>query len=211
MGIASQPARYGELLTLAGSQDHAVATSARDELVALALASMTRQAHRAIRGFRRVRRWCETEDIVQEAALRLHRALITVVPESPQAFLGLAAVQVRRELLDLARRFGGRGSLMRHLDTNAFEADGQVIERTALALDDAEVDLDRWVVFHEVAASLPEASRQIFDMVWYLEASQEDIAATLQCSTRTVRRRWEEAKRIFQERFHEVFSESVSS
>jgi DNA-directed RNA polymerase specialized sigma24 family protein len=38
-------------------------------------------------------------------------------------------------------------------------------------------------------------------MVWYLGASQAEIAELLGCSERTVRRRWEAARDHFQSRF----------
>jgi RNA polymerase sigma factor (sigma-70 family) len=57
------------------------------------------------------------------------------------------------------------------------------------------------VRFHEVAATLQAEERTVFEMVWYLGASQAEIAELLGCSERTVRRRWEAARDHFQSRF----------
>ena len=77
--------------------------SARDELIAIACERMRGIAHRMLRSFPTVRRWDETDDVVQNAAMRLVRALNQITPRDPRGFIGLAAVQIRRELLDLAR------------------------------------------------------------------------------------------------------------
>lgn len=189
--------RYGELLDRIDAADAAVAKMARDQMVGLTRDHMVQTARRMLRSFRRVKRWCDTDDVVQEAAIRLRRALDAVLPTSSRALLGLAAIQVRRELLDLAKRHGRDTSLLNHLDSNVRRIEGREIERTASAEAPEDDDMDRWVAFHEVAASLPEEERQVFDMVWYLGASQDDVAKTLGCSSRTVRRRWDSAKALF--------------
>jgi DNA-directed RNA polymerase specialized sigma24 family protein len=60
-----------------------------------------------LRRFPGVARWEETGDILQGATMRLLRSLETLSPNSVAEFLGLAALQMRRELLDLARRHEG--------------------------------------------------------------------------------------------------------
>jgi len=54
-----------------------------------------------------VGRWVEVEDVLQGSLMRLLRALESVQPTSTRAFFGLAAEQMRRELLDLGRHFHG--------------------------------------------------------------------------------------------------------
>lgn len=196
MDDSSASDRYGPLLPLLASPDAGQRKRARDDLVGLVEGRMRTMAHRMLRGFAGVRRWDETDDIVQGAALRLHRALADVVPASPAGFLGLVAVQVRRELLDLARRYAGPESFASHHDTNVIAHDGQASEHTTLAPAPA-ADLDRWTRFHELASSLPPEEQDVFHLVWYIGASQAEIAALLDCSERTVRRRWDLAKQRF--------------
>jgi hypothetical protein len=57
--------------------------------------------------FPTVRRWADTGDVLQSALVRLLGALKQVDVPSTRAFFGLAAEQMRRELLDLARHFHG--------------------------------------------------------------------------------------------------------
>src|ERR1035438_9653172 len=54
-----------------------------------------------------LRRWEQTDDVFQNAMLRLHRALAEVKPESVRHFFNLAAVMIRRTLLDLAKHHMG--------------------------------------------------------------------------------------------------------
>lgn len=196
MDDASASDRYAPLLPLLASADPGRRDRARADLVGLVEGRMRTMAHRMLRGFAGVRRWDETDDVVQGAALRLHRALADVVPDSPAGFLGLVAVQVRRELLDLARRYAGPESFASHHDTNAIAYDGRTNQHTDLAQSPA-TDLDRWTQFHELAATLPGEEQDVFHLVWYIGASQAEIASLLGCSERTVRRRWDLAKQRF--------------
>ena len=186
-------------LVAAGSPEPDKARRAREELVALAANRVRSLAHRMLAGSGRVRRWEETDDIVQNALLRLHRALAAVIPNDGQHFLRLTALQVRRELVDLARRHGRDESTAANHETNSI-SDTEATQRVDVVADgshDAVERMERWSRFHEVASSLPADQREIFDMVWYLGMTQEQIAAALDSSPRTIRRRWDETKKRF--------------
>lgn len=171
---------------------------ARDELIAIASGRMRGLAHRMLRAFPKVRRWGETDDVVQNAAWRLYRALGDVVPADIRGFMGLMAVQVRRELLDLAKKHAGAESYAANHETNYQRIDGEVRAKVDDAEDagDAPERLLRWTHLHEAAARLPDEERELFNLVWYLGLKQEDAASVLGCSVRTVKRRWDEAKRL---------------
>src|SRR5262245_52572469 len=81
--------------------------AARDELLRGYYARLERLARQMLRAYPRVRRWEETGDVLNPALLRLLRALEDVRPESTRAFLGLAALQIRRELLNLYQHYYG--------------------------------------------------------------------------------------------------------
>ena len=55
-----------------------------------------------LRDYPALRRWVETGDVLQSSLVRLMRALETLKVESPRHFLALSALQIRRELIDLA-------------------------------------------------------------------------------------------------------------
>jgi RNA polymerase sigma-70 factor (ECF subfamily) len=149
-----------------------------------------------IRRFPAVRRWDDTDDVFQNAALRLHRALGQVPIDSTRSLMALAATQLHRELIDLARRHAGPQSQAANHASDALPlgaAGGsgmQHVDRVA----DADAALDRWSRFHEAIAGLPDDQREIFHLVWYVGADQRTIAAILGCSPRTVKYRWREAR-----------------
>ncbi len=172
--------------------------AAREELIAWASERMRAIAHRMLRTFPAVRRWDETDDVAQNAALRLDRALRQIVPQDARGLLGLAATQVRRELLDLAKKHRGPESYGANHETNYQRLDGEMrakIDDASQSLDSAE-KLERWTLLHTTAETLPEEEREVFHMCWYLGLKQEEIARLLDCSTRTVKRRWESAKEL---------------
>ena len=153
--------------------------TARDDLIVFACDRMQGMAQRMLRRFPKVRRWDETGDIVQNAAIRLYKTLGTITPRSPRGFLGLAAVHIRRELLDLARKHAGPESYAANHDTN--------------------YQLVRWARLHESADRLPDEEKELFHLVWYLGTKQEEAARMLDCSVRTVKRRWESVKQLLAE------------
>lgn len=184
-----------EQLSAAGADTRRVA---RDEVVSAAIDHMRSMAHRMIRGFPKVRRWDETDDVVQGASLRLVRALDKIVLSDPRHLLGLVAVQVRRELLDLARRYGGAESFARHHETNVAFINGQQVLQTDHASDPTSASaeqVDSWGEFHAAAGALEKEEQELFNLIWYLGLSRDQVARTLGCSARTVARRWDIVKR----------------
>src|SRR5258708_8752397 len=69
---------------------------------------LTILTRRMLGDFQRLRRWVETDDVLQSALVRLLGALRSVRPQTPRDFFSLASLQIRRELIDLARHFYGR-------------------------------------------------------------------------------------------------------
>ncbi|MBM4022386.1 MAG: sigma-70 family RNA polymerase sigma factor [Planctomycetes bacterium] len=173
--------------------------AARDRIIELSSRRLRLLAHRMLARFPVVRRWDDTDDVFQNAALRLHRALADVRPESPRGIMALAATQLHRELIDLARRHAGPMSFAANHVTNV-PAAGQPSGGGAdvpAAVDHAATpaeSLDRWTLFHEAIAALPGELREVFHLVWYLGADQRSIARLLECSERTVKSRWREAR-----------------
>lgn len=173
-------------------------SSARGQLLAIACDQMGRIARRMLPAFPIVRRWDQTDDVVQNAAMRLCRALDDVQPGNVREFIGLAALQIRRELLDLAKKHGRAGAMAANHETNCRHLDGEPVMKVdhvacPTAGDDA---LARWTRLHEAAESLPDDERELFHLAWYLGVSQAEASRLLGCSIRTVKRRWESAKTL---------------
>lgn len=170
--------------------------AARDELIGGACERLTRLARKMLRADGRLRRWEETDDVLQTSLLRLHRALGSTVPGSPREFFRLAALQIRRELIDLARHYYGPEGAAAHHDTQAPQHHSDPDQNAAPEPADHTLEpgqLARWTEFHAQIDALPEDERDVFDLVWYQGLTHADAAALLQVSTKTVQRRWQAA------------------
>src|SRR5262249_34889477 len=89
--------------------------AARDELLNAAGARLTKLARKMLRADARLRRWEETDDVLQTALMRLLQALRTVTPATPREFFRLSARQIRLPLIDLARHhYGPQGAAAHH-------------------------------------------------------------------------------------------------
>jgi RNA polymerase sigma factor (sigma-70 family) len=177
--------------------------SARDTIIEIVAGRLRTLAHRMLARFPNVRRWDDTDDVFQNAALRLHRSLGQMHLVDPRSVMAVAATELHRELLDLARRHAGPLAYARNHGTNVVAAGADVeagerwVDRAAATDDDS---LDRWSEFHEAIAALEPQHREVFQMVWYLGCDQHTVAATLGCSTRTVKTRWREAREAVHKR-----------
>jgi RNA polymerase sigma-70 factor (ECF subfamily) len=190
----SQPLRrLEELFPAIAAGDGA----ARDEVVGIVVERMRRIAHRMLRSFRHVRRWDDTDDILQNAAIRFLRALDDTTPADPRHLVNIATLQIRRELVDLARKHRGPESYAMNHQSNSVVMQGEVVMHVDVAADPHATggESERWSAFHAAAAALPAEERQVFDLAWFLGADQTEVARHLGCSVRTVKRRWEIVKR----------------
>jgi RNA polymerase sigma factor (sigma-70 family) len=170
--------------------------SARDELLALAGERLRRLARRMLRRHRDVRRWEQTDDILQNAALRLCRALDEVQPASVRSFINLAAVQIRRELIDLARHYQGPEGPGRHRTGRLGpESSASPIGPPEPGTDtDDPARLAAWTEFHHQVEALPVEEKEIFDLLWYQGLPKAEAAALLGVTERVVRYRWQSAR-----------------
>src|SRR5437867_1878823 len=77
---------------------------AADDLLRMTLGRLEKLAHRMMQAFPNVRNIADSDDVLQNSVLRLLRTLRSMRPARVRDFFNLAAVHIRRELLDLARR-----------------------------------------------------------------------------------------------------------
>jgi RNA polymerase sigma-70 factor (ECF subfamily) len=125
--------------------------SARDELLRRYAARLEQLTRRMLRGYARVHRWEDTSDVMQGATVRLIRALQSVRPSSTKEFLGLAATQIRRELLDLARRYYGPWGHGANIQSVGGAGDSPGVNTP----DKRDAELEKWAAFHEAVEALP--------------------------------------------------------
>ena len=180
--------------------------SAREQLIERACDRLRKLARKEIRGFPLVRRWEDTDDVLQGTLIRLNRALASVRPDSVRQFFGLCGTLIRRELIDLKRHhYGPEGAGKRHA-THAPDggADGKgsdarphgAIAHEAVDRSHDPAALADWTDFHRQVEQLPTELREVFDLLWYQELDQNEAAAVLGVSSKTVNRRWREARLI---------------
>jgi len=171
--------------------------AARKELLNCACERLTRLTRKMLRGFPRVKRWEETDDVAQNAVMRLYQSLAKVQPASAADFFRLAAVNIRRELLDLAKHYYGPrghganyGSLGPRRNSESEPHPGREPPDKITGPE----RLAAWSEFHTQVEKLPEEERELFDLIWYQGLSQAEAGALLGISERTVKRRWASAR-----------------
>ncbi len=180
--------------------------SAREELLKCACNRMMHLTRNMLRGYARVKRWEQTDDVFQNAAMRLYRALGEVQPETTRDFFRLAALNIRRELLDLAKHYyGPQGEGAHHASFgggNQGTSSGDAARFDPSDSQEGPERLAAWTEFHCQVEALPDEEREIFDLLWYQGLSQAEAAEVLHVSERTIKRRWQSARLILHDRLH---------
>jgi RNA polymerase sigma-70 factor (ECF subfamily) len=171
--------------------------SARAELLRCSCDRLVELTRRMLRRYSRIKRWEQTDDVVQNVALRLYRTLEQVTPESTLDFLRLASLNIRRELLDLAKHYYGPQGLGRQYVSHPDGAKSDDRPPADSGPSDETHDpsrLDAWAEFHRQVAALPDELREVFDLIWYQGLSRVEAAEVIGISERTLMRRWQEAR-----------------
>lgn len=176
--------------------------AARGELLNSACERLRRLTRKMIKGYPSVHRWEQTDDVLQNAILRLQRTLQQLPIETARDFFRLAALHIRRELLDLARHYHGpHGAGARHESHGEWPAESGRISTPDDPPDVTHepVRLAVWSAFHEQVAALPDNEREVFDLLWYQGLTQAEAAELLHVDVRTIKRRWLSARMTLQD------------
>jgi RNA polymerase sigma-70 factor (ECF subfamily) len=176
--------------------------AAREALLGAAGERLRQLAHRMLQGYPRVRRWEQTDDVLQNALLRLYRTLQEVAPPTAADFLRLASLSLRRELIDLSRHYYGPQGHGAHHATLGPDAAAAGRPEPPASPSGGPDRLAAWAEFHEKAGQLPDEERAVFDLIWYQGLSQAEAAQALQVHERTVKRRWRSARLKLHEALH---------
>ena len=161
---------------------------AREKLLTTACRRLERLTRKMLRSFPRLRAMEETDDVFQNAAIRLHKTLETYTPRSARHFLNLAALHIRRELVDLSRHYFKHQGRRRE---KLLDTDGNVDPE---ASTHRPASLARWTNFHEAVDQLPAEEKELFNVLWYQQVPQAEAATLLGISERTLQRRWQSAR-----------------
>lgn len=191
------PSLTADLLVRANTGDE----TAFDELIVHVSSRLCAMTHRMIGEYQHVRRWEDTDDVLQESLVKLFRSLKQMQPSNVQAFFGLAATIVRRTLIDLSRHYYGVYGLgAKHNSGSLAEPDELPNQTDILRVDDPLGDLEAWSAFHESIEQLPESERDAFSLIWYTGLTQAQAAEVLGVSQRTIVRRMNRARILLHSR-----------
>jgi RNA polymerase sigma factor (sigma-70 family) len=139
-----------------------------------------------------VRRWEQTDDVLQSAIVRLQKAIEATQITSSTDLARMASTMIRRELIDLSRHYQGRNNLASH-HHSPFPIDAMLSchPTTSRAMED---NLQLWAQVHNAIQQLADEHQQLFDYLWYQGLSQSEVAVLQKLSLSTVKRRWQEAR-----------------
>ena len=156
-----------------------------DKLLEHASERLRALSRKSLRGFPRLASLVQTDDVLQEALLRLHSSLNKVRPSSLRGFFGLAAIQIRRNLIDLTRHLLGPEGYGTHVRTGPISQENEPIVIEAV---------DRWICFNDLIDTLPAEEREVVDLQFVHSMTQEEVSELLGISLSTVKRRWISAR-----------------
>jgi RNA polymerase sigma-70 factor (ECF subfamily) len=169
--------------------------SAREELLECAWARLERLARKMLGGFPSVLVVEGTGDVLNPAALKLHRALEVVTPSSALHFFNLAAREIRRELIDLARHYKNRPHILPLSPPDeGSDSDGRLGIDPSDGTSRDPSQLESWTRLHEAIGCLPDKPRAVCELIWYDGLPQAEVAQLLGVSVRTVKNYWMEAR-----------------
>lgn len=158
---------------------HAGEKEARCGLISHACERLRRLTRKMLRQYPIVHGMEQTDDVLQNAVIRLDRALSEMTPESLLHFFNLASQHIRWELLDLAKRYKSHAQPKVEIDEMP-DKDGP--------------NLETWMEVHEAVQALPDEEREIVNLLFYEDLTQGEAAELLGVSRRTVIRRWNSAR-----------------
>jgi len=151
-------------------------------------------ARKLLAGYPSVRRWEQTDDVLQNASLRLWKSLGDVKPKDVRSFFSLAATQIRRELVDLTRHYYGPQGMGANHASNDHPDEKQSFQSGISDPTDDPVTLTEWTDLHEKVQQLPDEQREIFGLLYYHGLTQPEAAELLGISVRTLKRRWRDTR-----------------
>jgi len=181
--------------------------SARTDLVNCTWERLLKLTRQISLDYPPVRRWEQTEDIFQNASIRLWKALDKVPLKNARHFLRLAAEKIRFELIDLARHYQGPLGQGRHYQTKVPAGDTPTstpdpMDRAGTTTDPSQVA--QWSDIHAQVEKLPDDLKEVFDLLWYHDLQQKEVAQLLDVDVRTIKRRWRQARLQLQSMLHDL-------
>ncbi|MFM7206732.1 MAG: RNA polymerase sigma factor [Planctomycetaceae bacterium] len=174
--------------------------AAKNDLLSLALRQIERMSRKHLHtgtSYEGVRRWEQTDDVVQGVLERVSRALDRHDITSPKDFFRLAANHVHWELKTLRNHYLVEKSIASHHATDTPQAarNEPGVGRSHVA--DAAAPPETFAELSELLDSvenLTPGDREMIELVLFLGLTQEQAADHLEVSLSTFKRRYTEAR-----------------
>jgi DNA-directed RNA polymerase specialized sigma24 family protein len=158
------------------------------------LTVLTRRQLRGSGGFTQVARWNETDDVVQEACVQLSRTLQQEPINSGDHFLRLAALHIKRALLNMHAHVNTQSHYSARLERDLARSDDRG-EDGRLTMAPARTDaLFRWDKFLDRFKTLSAEQRQMLDDVFFNGCTQQEAADRLKIGITAFKDRWRTLK-----------------
>jgi RNA polymerase sigma factor (sigma-70 family) len=158
--------------------------------------SVQRLSARAFKKFPRAGRFADLDDVIQGSMIRLLSTLRAIRPESTRQFYALANTAIRRELLDLIKKYFGPAGAGTNLSGLSVGNESGEIDPA----DEFRADLDTMTAFHCAVEKLPTEEREAFSLKYYHDWPLSDIADLFEVSVRTVQRWQANAEELLRQR-----------
>lgn len=149
------------------------------------VAAVESRTKHAFRKFLRVGRFADLNDVIQGSMVRLLKTMRAIRPDSTRHFYALVNTAIRRELLDLIKKYFGSNGPGCHLSPGALNI--EAIAEVSSS-EDPYTELERMSAFHKAVENLPAEEREAFGLMYYHGWKQEEIANLFQVSVRTIHR-----------------------
>jgi len=166
---------------------------ARNELISRSCDRLRRLTAKMLRDFGGVHRWEDTDDVLQNALLRLLKELDKTQPESARHFFFLATRQIRHQLVELARHYYGPQGLGANYESHEARSRTDSVRLSALGANTRDQDAAQIAIWREIqekVETLPEHEREVFDLIWYQGMTKAQAAQVLNISEPAVKGRW---------------------
>lgn len=166
------------------------------QIVEFSFKRFKKLAKRMIASYPLLRSKADTDDLLQNFLIRLTKAIESIIPNSSVDFFQLASVLMRNELIDMGRKLFGKDGAKKNFEQ---PTDPNLLD--AKEPGEGPSGLLEWVEFHESIDKLPEEEKIVFQLIFYQEFTQDEVAELLGLSLKTVFRRWTKAKLILSDKF----------
>jgi RNA polymerase sigma-70 factor (ECF subfamily) len=162
--------------------------AARNELLDALYRRVVRLTAVLLRTFPAVQRRREVESVANDLSLKLIAALDAgLKTTSTTDFFRFAGTRLRHLLIDEAEKLRRRG-VMRPLGGDGSTDGGANLDPGSWSLEPAT--LAQWTEFHQAVEGLPADQKAVFDMHFFLQMPQAEVARVLGKEPKQVSRLW---------------------